>query len=142
MKVKKYLNISLIYAVAALICGVFYREFTKWNGYNEVTTLGKAHVHLLVMGMIVFMMVALFSIHQELEKCKIFRVFIWIYNIGLLITTVMMVVRGITQVMNTSLSHGADAAISGIAGIGHILTGVGIVLLLISLKKTSENGRC
>lgn len=142
MKVKKYLNISLIYAVVALICGVFYREFTKWNGYNEVTTLGKAHVHLLVMGMIVFMMVALFSIHQELEKCKIFRVFIWIYNIGLLITTVMMVVRGITQVMNTSLSHGADAAISGIAGIGHILTGVGIVLLLISLKKTSENGRC
>lgn len=139
---KKYLNISLIYAVVALICGVFYREFTKWNGYNEVTTLGKAHVHLLVMGMIVFMMVALFSIHQELEKCKIFRVFIWIYNIGLPITTVMMVVRGITQVMNTSLSHGADAAISGIAGIGHILTGVGIVLLLISLKKTSENGRC
>lgn len=139
---KKYLNISLIYAVAALICGVFYREFTKWNGYNEVTTLGKAHVHLFVMGMIVFMMVALFSIHQELEKCKIFRVFIWIYNIGLFITTVMMVVRGITQVMNTSLSHGADAAISGIAGIGHILTGVGIVLLLISLKKTSENGRC
>lgn len=139
---KKYLNISLIYAVAALICGVFYREFTKWNGYNEVTTLGKAHVHLLVMGMIVFMMVALFSIHQELEKCKIFRVFLWIYNIGLLITTVMMVVRGITQVMNTSLSHGADAAISGIAGIGHILTGVGIVLLLVSLKKTSENGRC
>lgn len=139
---KKYLNISLIYAVAALICGVFYREFTKWNGYNEVTTLGKAHVHLFGMGMIVFMMVALFSIHQELEKCKIFRVFIWIYNIGLLITTVMMVVRGITQVMNTSLSHGADAAISGIAGIGHILTGVGIVLLLISLKKTSENGRC
>lgn len=139
---KKYLNISLIYAVAALVCGVFYREFTKWNGYNEVTTLGKAHVHLLVMGMIVFMMVALFSIHQELEKCKIFRVFIWIYNIGLLITTVMMVVRGITQVMNTSLSHGADAAISGIAGIGHILTGVGIVLLLVSLKKISENGRC
>lgn len=142
MKVKKYLNISLIYAVAALICGVFYREFTKWNGYNEVTTLRKAHVHLLVMGMIVFLMVALFSIHQELEKCKIFRVFMLIYNIGLPITTVMMVVRGITQVMNTSLSHGADAAISGIAGIGHILTGVGIVLLLVSLKKTSENGRC
>lgn len=139
---KKYLNISLIYAVAALICGVFYREFTKWNGYNEVTTLRKAHVHLLVMGMIVFLMVALFSIHQELEKCKIFRVFMLIYNIGLPITTVMMVVRGITQVMNTSLSHGADAAISGIAGIGHILTGVGIVLLLVSLKKTSENGRC
>lgn len=51
---KKYMNFSLIYAFAGLICGVFYREFTKLNGYNEVTTLGKAHAHLFVMGAIVF----------------------------------------------------------------------------------------
>ena len=69
---KKYLNLSLIYALAALICGVFYREFTKWNGYTTVTTLGKVHVHLFVMGMIVFLIVALFSTHQELQKYKTF----------------------------------------------------------------------
>ena len=65
----------------------------------------------------------------------------WIYNIGLPITAVMMVIRGITQVLNISLSTAANAAISGIAGIGHILTGVGIILLLVSLKKAAENGR-
>lgn len=138
---KKYLNLSLIYAFAALFCGVFYREFTKWNGYNEVTTLGKAHAHLLVMGTIVFLIVTLFSAHQELKKSKMFRVFLWVYNIGLPITTVMMVVRGITQVLNISLPNAGNAAISGIAGIGHLLTGVGIILLLASLKETAGNGR-
>ncbi|MDY4079809.1 MAG: DUF2871 domain-containing protein [Clostridium sp.] len=138
---KKYLNLSMIYAILALISGVFYREFTKWNEYYDVTTLGKVHVHLFIMGMMIFLIVALFSAHQELKKDKTFHVFMWVYNIGVPITAVMMVVRGITQVLNISLSTVADAAISGIAGIGHILTGVGIILLLVSLKKTAENGR-
>lgn len=67
---------------------------------------------------------------------KSFRVFMWIYNIGVPLTAVMMLVRGVTQVFGLSLSSALSASISGIAGIGHILTGVGIVLLLISLKKT------
>ena len=98
-------------------------------------------MHLFVMGMIVFLIVALFSTHQELQKYKTFRTFMWIYNIGLPITAVMMVIRGIMQVLNISLSTAANAAISGIAGIGHILTSVGIILLLVSLKKAVENGR-
>ena len=66
-------------------------------------------------------------------------VFLWGYNIGVPLTAVMLVVRGIAQVLNVSLSSAANASISGIAGIGHILTGVGLVLLLISLKKTAES---
>ena len=73
---------------------------------------------------------------QELQKVKSFRVFMWIYNIGVPLTAVMMLVRGVTQVLGLSLSSALSASISGIAGIGYILTGVGIVLLLISLKKT------
>ena len=37
---KKYLNLSLAYAVAAMAGGVFYREFTKLNGFVGVTALG------------------------------------------------------------------------------------------------------
>lgn len=36
---KKYLNISLIYAIAAMVGGVFYREFTKWNGFTGLILL-------------------------------------------------------------------------------------------------------
>lgn len=139
MKIKKYLNISLIYAIAAMVGGVFYREFTKWNGFTGMTALGKVHTHLFLLGMLMFLIIALFAEHHDLQKQKLFRVFLWVYNIGVPLTAVMLVVRGIAQVLNVSLSSAANASISGIAGIGHILTGVGLVLLLISLKKTAES---
>lgn len=124
-----------------MVTGVFYREFTKWNGYTGVTTLGKVHVHLFLLGMMVYLMIALFATHQELQKYKTFRIFLWVYNIGLPLTAVMMVVRGVTQVLSISLSSAANASISGIAGIGHILTGTGIVPLLVSLRKMAESNR-
>lgn len=136
---KKYLNLSLIYAIAAMAGGVFYREFTKFNGFAGVTALGKVHTHLFLLGMLVFLVVALFAAQHDLGKLKTFRVFLWTYNIGVPLSTVMLLVRGVTQVLGLSLSSGASAAISGIAGIGHILTGVGIVLLLVSLKKAAKS---
>lgn len=136
---KKYLNISLIYAIFAMAGGVFYREFTKFNGFDGVTSLGKVHTHLFMLGMLVFLIVALFAAHNDLKQFKTFRAFLCIYNIGVPLTAIMLAVRGVFQVLGVSLSSGASASISGIAGIGHILTGIGIVLFLISLKKTAKN---
>ena len=137
---KKYLNFSLAYAMAAMAGGVFYREFTKYNGFTGVTALGKVHVHLFVLGMLVFLLVALFAAHNDLEKIKTFRAFLWVYNIGVSLTAVMLLVRGVMQVLDFSLSDGLSASISGIAGIGHVLTGAGIILLLVALKKAAGNG--
>lgn len=136
---KKYLNISLIYAVFAMIAGVFYREFTKFNSFSEVTTLGKVHTHLFILGMMVFLMIALFSMHLDFKNEKTFKLFIILYNIGVPITAIMMVVRGITQVLQLSLTKAMSASISGIAGIGHILTGIGIILLLVSLRNAARD---
>lgn len=136
---KKYLNFSLGYAIAAMVGGVFYREFTKWNGFTGVTALGKVHTHLFLLGMMVFLLVALFAAHSKLEEQKQFRVFLVVYNIGVPLTAVMLVVRGIVQVQGIALSAGMNAAISGIAGMGHILTGIGLVLLILSLKKIAKS---
>ena len=136
---KKYLNISLIYAIAAMAGGVFYREFTKLNGYTGVTALGKVHTHLFLLGMLVFLMVALYAAHKDLRKLKMFRAFLWTYNIGVPLTAATLLVRGVTQVLGLNLSSAVNASISGIAGIGHVLTGVGIVLLLLSFKKLAKN---
>lgn len=51
----------------------------------------------------------------------------------------MLAVRGVAQVRGIALSAAANASISGIAGIGHILTGIGIILLLFSFKKLAKN---
>ena len=136
---KKYLNVSLIYALAAMAGGVFYREFTKFNHFSGVTALGKVHTHLFLLGMLVYLVIALYAAHNEPGKLRSFRAFLWCYNIGVPLAALMMLVRGVTQVLGTELSAGAGASISGIAGIGHILTGVGIVLLLVSLRKLAKN---
>lgn len=48
---------------------------------------------------------------------------------------IMLIVRGVTQVQGLELSRGLDAAISGIAGIGHILVGIGMIFYFMMLKK-------
>ena len=136
---KKYLNVSLIYALAAMAGGVFYREFTKFNHFSGVTALGKVHTHLFLLGMLVYLVIALYAAHNDLGKLRSFRAFLWCYNIGVPLTAAMMVARGVPQVLGLTLSNAASASISGIAGIGHILTGAGVVLLLVSLKKLAKN---
>ena len=82
---KKYLNIAMIYAAAAMIGGVFYREFTKFYQYTGVTALGKVHTHLFILGMIVFLIVALYAKNMKLEEQKTFRPFMILYNTDSLI---------------------------------------------------------
>lgn len=119
--------------------GVFYREFTKFNHYSGVTALGKLHAHLFLLGTLVYLVIALYAAHSDPVRLRAFRAFLWSYNIGVALTAAMMAVRGVLQVLGTNLSAAASASISGVAGIGHILTGVGIVLLLTSLKKLAKN---
>ena len=132
---KKYLNYSLAYAVAAMVFGVFYREYTKWSGFTGVTVLGKIHGHLFALGMIMFLIVALFAYHKPLCEIKAFKTFMLTYNTGLPIMVLMILARGVTQVGDIALSRGMSAAISGVAGIGHILVAVGIIALITALKK-------
>ena len=137
---KKCLNISLIYAIAAMAGGVFYREFTKLNGFDGVTALGKVHTHLFILGMMMFLIVALFCAHfKELTELKTYKAFLCVYNIGVPLTAVMMTVRGITEVLNIELTRVANTAISGFSGIAHIIAAVGIILLIVSLKGCAKS---
>ncbi|RIY22212.1 hypothetical protein CJI53_03625, partial [Bifidobacteriaceae bacterium VN002] len=58
------------------------------------------------------------------------------YHIGLNLTAAMMITRGIAQVMRLHLNPSIDFAITGLAGIGHILLGVSIVLILLQIKRS------
>ena len=58
------------------------------------------------------------------------------YHAGLNLAALMFLVRGVTQVLGLSLSSGMSAAISGMAGIGHILLGVSLVLILLEIRRS------
>lgn len=127
------MNLTLLYAVLAMVGGVFYREFTKFNGFTDKTTLGVVHTHYFLLGMVFFLLLLLLEKNFSFTGAKTGRILV-AYQIGLNLTAVMFVVRGMTQVLGTALSSGMSAAISGIAGIGHILLGVSLVLLLVQIR--------
>ena len=132
---KRYMNMALLYAVLAMVGGVFYREFTKINGFTAKTTLAVVHTHYFLLGMVFFLLLVLLEKSFSFTGPKTGRV-LAVYHIGLNLTVVMFVVRGIVQVLGTALSAGMDAAISGIAGIGHILLGISMVLLLMQIRRS------
>lgn len=132
---KRYMNSALLYTIFALAGGVFYREFTKFNGFTGKTALGVVHTHYFVLGMVFFLLLLL------LEKTFAFtgkhtgRV-LAAYHAGLNLAALMFLVRGVTQVLGLALSSGMSAAISGVAGIGHILLGVSLVLILLEIRRS------
>ena len=132
---KRYINASLFYAILAMVGGVFYREFTKFNEFTEKITLGVVHAHYFVLGMLFFLLLLLLEKNFAFTTVKTKRT-LWIYHIGLNLTGVMFVVRGVAQVLGVQLSSAANAAISGIAGIGHILLGVSLILILVQIKRS------
>ena len=131
---KRYMNMALLYAVLAMAGGVFYREFTKFNGFTGKTTLSVVHTHYFLLGMVFFLVLLLLERSFSFTGAKTGRV-LAVYHVGLNLAAAMLVVRGVAQVLVPALSSGMSAAISGVAGIGHILLGVSMVLLLVQVKR-------
>lgn len=131
---RRYANLALIYGITAIVFGVFYREFTKFSHFSGQTNLSVIHTHYFLLGMFFFLVL------MALEKCfsfsgkKVCNILI-AYQIGINITALGFLMRGLTQVWGTELSRSLDASISGIAGIGHILTGVSLILVLLAIRK-------
>lgn len=131
---KRYMNLSLLYTVLGLAGGVFYREFTKFNGFTGKTVLAVVHTHYLVLGMLFFLLLLIleknFAFTGERTERKII-----LYNAGLNVTALVFLVKGIIQTMGTELSSTLSSVISGVAGIGHILLGVTLVLIILDVRK-------
>lgn len=132
--IKRYANLAFSYGIIAMILGVFYREFTKFSHFAGQTNLAFLHTHYFLLGMFFFLLLMLiekmFSFSDQ-NTGKLLAV----YQAGLNITGLGFLLRGLTQVRGTALSRGLDASISGIAGIGHILLGVSLILLLLKIRK-------
>lgn len=130
---KRNLVTSFVYLLGGLSFGVFYREFTKWNGFVGKTTLAACHPHLIALGMLLFLALYFGLKDEPILKSWKFKTFFIVYNIGLPGTVIMMLIRGILQVKAVSLSTGIDGMIQGVAGLFHITLAAGIVFLFLAL---------
>jgi nitric oxide reductase large subunit len=128
---KKLFYSSFAYMVVGVLSGLFYREYTKGKDFTGFTQLSVVHTHLLTLGFIVLLIVLILEKLFALSKSRLFSWFFWTYNAGLILTAAMMVVHGMLQVQGAA---DVSAAIPGIAGLGHILLSVAMVLLFLALR--------
>lgn len=135
---KRLINLAGVYGMLALIGGVFYREFTKFYHFTGKTSLSVVHTHLLTLGVLLCLVLASMALRVDLFQNKQFRIFYKLYNLALPLMVAMLVVRGVTQVLQLQLSRGADMSISGLAGLSHILLAGALVHLFIALKNVAS----
>lgn len=132
---KKQLNTSFVYMIIGLVFGVFYREFTKYIGFTGRTSLSVLHTHTLILGMFMFLIVLILDKQFNLVKEKKFNRFYILYNLGLVMTLIMLFIRGLADVEVITLTKGLNAAISGMAGLGHIILAAGLFTFFAILRK-------
>jgi len=123
---KRLMNASIVYGVLALVGGVFYREFTKLNGFTGFTTLSVVYTHYLILGMVFFLLLVLVEKNYSFINDKVRKYLL--YHIGLNLTVVMLVIRGVVQVLSLNVSSAV------LFGIAHLILGISMVLVLISIR--------
>lgn len=120
-----------VYMIAGVVSGLFYREFTKAEDFTGSTQLAFMHTHLLALGMLGFLIVLALDKQFQLSGTKLFTYFFWFYNAGITLTVAMMGVHGSLTVLGDDVPPSVPA----IAGAGHILLTVGLILLFVLLGK-------
>ena len=120
---KKLVRVSMFYMIFGLLAGVYYREFSKLFDFTGQSQLGVLHTHILVLGMLFFLIVLLLEKSFSLSTHKNYKKFYIIYNSGLGLTLLMMLINGSMTTMGLSISP----ALSGIAGLGHIILTIGLI---------------
>lgn len=130
---QKLYGAATVFATLGLVAGVFYREFTKAYGFTGQTQLSTLHTHLLVLGMMFFLLLTALNAVFKLEEHKLFVGFFYTYVVGLSWMATMMLVKGIWQVTNEGQDY--PAALSGVAGLSHITMAVAIFMLFRMLHK-------
>lgn len=131
---KKLYNTSVFYLILGLLSGVFYREFTKFKGINGDTILSVLHSHLLILGFLIFFILVFAEKQYKLTESKKFKSFYISYNTGILLLVGTMILRGIFDINNVD-----SKALSGIAGLSHIIITIGLILLVLVVKERVVN---
>lgn len=131
---RKLFLASFLYLLLGLASGLFYREFTKINGFtaaDDFTQLSVVHTHLLTLGVVVLLIVLLLEKAFGLSESRAFAWFFWVYNLGLVVTAAGLTVNGMLTILGIETSK----ALAGISGSGHMLLTAGLLLLFFALGR-------
>lgn len=135
---KKLLYSAFIWAFIGVASGLYYRELTKFSGFefDAHQQLSTVHTHLIVLGFVIQLLI--FAVAKVLQAgpAKSATLFYWFWNVGIVLTGGMMLLKGSLVVLGNSAD---SAAFAGIAGLGHISLTVGFIAAFLWLKDALKN---
>lgn len=138
---KRFIGSAMLYAILAMVGGVFYREFTKYLAFEGSTTLSVVHTHYFMLGMFFFLLLALLENAFPFRAQKGASAALVFYHAGLNVTVAGLILRGLADATGATLTRGMDAALSGVSGLGHIALGTGLIWLLAIIARAAGEGR-
>lgn len=121
---------ALTYTMAGLAAGLYYRDLTEFKEFEGSTQLSVVHTHLLVLGTLFFLVIMVLEKVFAISETRSFKWFYWTYHSGVALTVGMLLVHGTLTVFGKE----SNAAIAGIAGLGHIFLTAAFILLFVALK--------
>lgn len=103
--------------------GVFYREFT---------TLSVVHTHYLMLEMVFCLLMVVVEKNFHFVDNKVLKYLIF-YHIVLILTVFLLTIRCVVQVLSLDVSSAV------LFGIAHLILGISMVLVLISIRNCIKN---
>lgn len=133
------IGLSYTFLVMGLIAGVFYREFTKFYKYQADNHLSKLHVHVLVLGFLLMMILYLVVKEYDVKKILTIRTPLYVFVSGFTFTIVNMTLSGFYEVVSANRPIIKKAALEGLSGLGHIVLSIGIVWIVVKIFQNESN---
>lgn len=133
------LRIAAGWTGIGLLSGLGYRELTRSTDFTGFTQLAVVHTHTLVLGTLVGLGLLVLQRIFTLSRDGRFGWFLWIWNIGLVLTASGLATKGVLQVFGSAMAH--SPALAGVSGMGHILLTVGFVLVFLVLGRRIRDDR-
>lgn len=134
---QKIARSSAGYTAVGLLCGAFYREYSRWCKFDTAsrqTQLRTVHTHCFALGTLVMLVVLVLEHNFKLSAHRDFKRFYGLYHSGLGITVMCMMIQGALETAGKTKS----SVVTWIAGAGHIMVTAGLFFFHRCLSRSLQ----
>ncbi|MBK0347349.1 DUF2871 family protein [Aerococcaceae bacterium zg-ZJ1578] len=134
---KKLVRTSTVYAVLGTAAAVFYLAFTKQHHFEGTSLLSSLYLFIFALGTVFHLLLAVLEKLFTLSQHKLFNIFYLILNCGIILSSLVMLGKGMITVTGGQRS----SFLAAMTGMSHTVTLVAGVLffLIINQLMTKEN---
>ena len=136
---KKLISTAFVYACLSIFASVFYRRFVEYHHFTGETTLKYLQTFIMLMGVALFLIVAIFEANYKICSDKHYIYFSLLYHLSLVSSIVAMFIRGILQVYKVSLMQDSLTALIFALVCGYVGITTGIIMLFNIIRRNAKN---